>query len=101
MTKKLSNSQFNMPSHQMKLYLIKAIIQSGREIRCENRKCGSYKNIEFHHTKYAPKDTVSVKDIKLECSKCHRNSKTPLSSLSTVFEKGKRFCVGYNFKFAY
>lgn len=96
-----ANSKTNWFSPQMRLYLLKAIIHQGREIRCENKKCGSYKNIEFHHTKYAPKDIVSVKDIKLECNKCHRNSSNKLSKVSTIFENGKRFCVGSNFKFAY
>lgn len=95
------NSIDNWLSPQMRLYLLKAIIKQGREIRCENKKCGSYKNIEFHHTKYAPKNIVSIKDIKLECNKCHRNSDNKLSKVSTIFIKGIRYCVGSNFKFAY
>lgn len=95
---KESGSISNRLSPQFKIYVL-MIIAKTREIKCE--ECGEYKNVELHHTKYSPKNIVSIKDIKLLCCKHHRNAKSSLSKVSTVFKNGKRFCVGYNFKFAY
>lgn len=93
-----ANSKFNWLPRQMKLYVLQ-IISKQKEIRCE--KCGSYKNLELHHKKYAPLERVSISDIQLLCGKCHRNNNHKYSKLSTVFIKDKRYCVGSNFKFAY
>jgi len=70
-----------------------------REIRCE--KCGIYEGLELHHTKYAPKQMVTIEDIKILCNKCHRNARKSLSMLRTIFKNGKRYCIARNFKFEY
>lgn len=93
-----ANSKVNWLSPQFKLYVFSTISKK-REIKCA--KCGSYKNLELHHKRYAPQDNVAIKDIELLCSKCHRNSKQSLSKVSTVFKNGKRYCVGNNFRFEY
>ena len=117
----MSNSRNNWLSIEMRLYVAKSIADSGREIKCE--KCGSLKNLEFHHTKYNlqpetkikkslterldvfhPKNPVTTKDIEILCCKCHRNSKIPKtksSNLATKFIKGKRYCVVGDFRFPY
>lgn len=66
-----------------------------REIKCE--KCNRYNNLEFHHKKYI---RATIDDIKILCSKCHRNSPTN-SQLATIVENGKRYCISSDFKFAY
>ena len=95
-----SDSTLNWINPIMRIYILIAMINTGRIIRCENEGCGSYKNIEFHHTKYYP-DSVSIFDLKLLCSKCHRNDNSKRVALSTVFKNGGRYCVGYDFKFEY
>jgi hypothetical protein len=84
----------------MRVYLAQAITNSGREIKCE--KCGAFENLEFHHKKYSPR--VTIKDIEILCTKCHRNAKPAKkrgSLLKTVFLEGKRFCVVNYYRFAY
>lgn len=92
------NSLANWLTPQFRIYVWQAISKT-REIKCE--KCGTRKNIEMHHKKYAPKENVSINDIQLLCNKCHRNSNDPLSQVSTVLKNGKRFCIGSNFQFHY
>lgn len=83
-----------------RLYLLK-IISNIKEIRCE--KCNSYENLELHHTKYSTEQNTSIKDIQILCGKCHRNQDNTkiTSSLKTIFENGKRFCVMSNLRFEY
>lgn len=86
---------------QMRLYVAKAITDSGREIRCEKKDCRKYEDLEFHHKKYK---NVRIKDIRILCGKHHRNSKIPKncrSRLKTIFENGKRFCEVSEYKFEY
>lgn len=94
----MGNSQDNWLSPTMRVYVAKAIASSGREIRCE--KCGSYDNLELHHKKYLP-ENVSIDDISILCSLCHRKSYKSNSNLKTVFVDGDRVCeVGeYSFKY--
>jgi hypothetical protein len=97
---------FNM---EMRLYISWCIThprnsRSFREIKCE--KCNAYENLEFHHKKYAPEEKVFIKDIRISCNKCHRNSKVTTvecrrSKLRTVFENGKRYCETSHYKFEY
>lgn len=94
----MGKSRDNWLMPQMRIY-VWWVISKTREIKCE--ECGTYQGVEMHHTKYAPEENVTINDIKLLCNKHHRNSDTPLSKVSTVFESGQRFCVGSNFKFAY
>lgn len=87
----------NFLTNEMRMYILIVLTKFRKqEIKCS--MCGSYTNLEFHHVKY---ENVTVNDIKLVCEKCHRNDDHKRSQLSTVFENGKRFCVGYNFKFEY
>lgn len=72
-----------------------------REIKCE--KCGSYEDLELHHTKYEPEEKVYLKDIKILCAKCHRNdiSKRNGNTLRTIFKNKKRYCITTNYEFEY
>lgn len=85
---------------EIRLYVAKSITDSGREIKCED--CGALENLEFHHKKYAK---VKIKDIRILCSRCHRNAENVKenrrSGLKTIFEKGKRFCQVSDFQFQY
>lgn len=91
-------SRDNWFNPQIRLYILMAISKT-REIRCE--KCKTYKNIEMHHKKYAPKK-VSINDIQLLCSKCHRHTnQKEYSKLKTIFENGRRYCEGVGFRFEY
>jgi len=93
-------NHLNAIKGEMKFYILLAITNLGREIKCE--KCGSFSNIELHHSRYSPQGEITIKDIRFLCAKCHRNdSKSKKVRLSTVFKNGKRYCVGSNFKFAY
>lgn len=97
--KKIDRSRENWLPVMMRVYVAKAITDSGRKIKCE--KCGKLRGLEFHHEKYHPEEDVSIKDIKILCHKCHRNAKKKASNLSTVFIKDKRYCLVNNFRFAY
>lgn len=94
----MDNSKKNWLSPQMRTYVLKALSKI-KEIRCE--KCGAYEGLEFHHIKYAPKENVAIKDLKILCNKCHRNAKNVLSNIKTVFENGKRYCIASKIKFEY
>lgn len=86
-------------SIEMRIYVAKAITNTGREIKCA--KCGTLTGLEFHHKKY---EEANIDDIEILCHKCHRNAKKSTnksSLLSTVYEKGKRYCVVNYCKFAY
>ena len=96
--KTLCPSQINWLDEELRLYVIYCLSKL-KEIKCE--ECGSYEKLEFHHTKYAPKENVSIHDLKILCSKCHRNDRNGRSVLRTIFEGGKRFCEGAKFKFEY
>ena len=83
---------------QMRLYVFYTISHRtpphlNREIRCE--QCGSYENIEIHHTKYYPEEKVYIDDLQLLCQKCHRSpaGEHINSAVKTFFSNGKRYCL--------
>lgn len=92
------NSKRNWLSPFFRVYVLQ-LISKEREIKCE--KCGVYEGLEIHHKKYGPIQNVSIDDISLLCNQCHRQTSHRLSSLKTVFEDGKRFCLVSGHKFEY
>jgi 5-methylcytosine-specific restriction endonuclease McrA len=97
----MSRSLDNWMPEMMRAYVAKAISKT-REIKCE--ECGTYENLEFHHKKYSTEENATIKDIKILCTKCHRNAKASKrrgSGLRTIFENGKRFCEVSKFRFEY
>jgi hypothetical protein len=93
----MQNSVKNWLSPFFRVYVVKEISKT-RVIKCE--KCGVLEGLELHHKKYHPQN-VSVNDIQILCNQCHRNTSHKLSSLKTVFEDGKRFCIVSSHKFEY
>jgi Zn finger protein HypA/HybF involved in hydrogenase expression len=72
-----------------------------REIKCE--KCGTLEGLEFHHEKYEPQEKVYLDDLRILCTKCHRNDNENVkrSNLRTVYEDGKRYCETTIYRFEY
>lgn len=88
----------NWMSPFFRQYVAKAISKT-REIKCE--KCGKLDGLEFHHTKYSPDHNVSINDIQILCSSCHRSGSPANSNLRTEFVNEKRFCCVGNYRFEY
>jgi 5-methylcytosine-specific restriction endonuclease McrA len=97
--KKMSNSQVNYINREMRTYVLMAMTRTGREIKCE--WCGRLDQLELHHKKYFPQDTVTIFDLEILCPKCHRNAKNGRSDVRTEYRNGERYCVMNHTEFAY
>lgn len=93
----MRNSKKYWLNREMKMYVLMAMVNLGREIKCA--ACGNAEDLEIHHNKY---EGATIYDLDLLCSKCHRGTfEKGRSQLKTIFRDGKRFCSSNHFEFEY